>query len=68
MPTLQFKAAQRFSRFQNESQRFNDFQPKVNTMSQHTIAVTVGSLRHDSFNSKLASALSKLAPPEFLFV
>lgn len=37
-------------------------------MSKHTIVVIVGSLRHDSFNSKLASALAKLAPPDFLFV
>jgi hypothetical protein len=68
MPMLQYKTAQRFSKFQNESQRFNDFQPKVIAMSQHTIAVIVGSLRNDSFNSKLAGALSKPAPPEFLFV
>ncbi|MBC7610026.1 MAG: NAD(P)H-dependent oxidoreductase [Polaromonas sp.] len=37
-------------------------------MSENLIAVIVGSLRHDSFNSKLAGALAKLAPPEFLFV
>lgn len=36
-------------------------------MSQYQIAVVVGSLRHDSFNRKLASAIEKLAPPEFLF-
>ncbi len=36
-------------------------------MSQYTIAVIVGSLRKDSFNRTLASALAKLAPPEFLF-
>ena len=36
-------------------------------MSQFTIAVIVGSLRKDSLNRKLASALIKLAPPEFTF-
>lgn len=36
-------------------------------MSQYPIAVVVGSLRHDSFNRKLATALAKLAPPEFSF-
>jgi chromate reductase len=36
-------------------------------MSQYHIAVLVGSLRRDSFNRKLASALAKLAPSEFSF-
>jgi chromate reductase len=36
-------------------------------MSQYTIAVLVGSLRKDSFNRTLATALAKLAPPEFTF-
>jgi chromate reductase len=36
-------------------------------MAQYQIAVVVGSLRRDSFNRKLAHALSKLAPPEFSF-
>jgi chromate reductase len=36
-------------------------------MSQFPIAVIVGSLRKDSFNRKLASAVIKLAPPEFSF-
>lgn len=36
-------------------------------MSQYQIAVIVGSLRQDSFNRKLASAMAKLAPPEFSF-
>jgi chromate reductase len=36
-------------------------------MSQYQIAVIVGSLRKDSFNRALASALVKLAPPEFTF-
>ncbi len=36
-------------------------------MSQYPIAVLVGSLRRDSFNRKLASAIAKLAPPEFSF-
>jgi chromate reductase, NAD(P)H dehydrogenase (quinone) len=36
-------------------------------MSQFQIAVVVGSLRRDSFNRKLASAIVKLAPSEFSF-
>lgn len=36
-------------------------------MSQYQIVVVVGSLRKDSFNRKLASAIVKLAPPEFSF-
>ena len=36
-------------------------------MSQYQIAVIVGSLRKDSINNKLASAVIKLAPPEFSF-
>jgi chromate reductase len=36
-------------------------------MSTYTIAVLVGSLRKDSFNRALATALVKLAPPEFTF-
>jgi chromate reductase len=36
-------------------------------MSQYQIAVVVGSLRKDSFNRKLASAIAKLAPAEFSF-
>lgn len=36
-------------------------------MAQYQIAIVVGSLRRDSFNSKLAGALAKLAPPEFSF-
>ena len=36
-------------------------------MSQYQIAVVVGSLRRDSFNRKLASAVVTLAPPEFSF-
>lgn len=36
-------------------------------MSKYQIAVVVGSLRHDSFNCKLASAIEKIAPPEFSF-
>ncbi|HUH38102.1 MAG TPA: NAD(P)H-dependent oxidoreductase [Spongiibacteraceae bacterium] len=36
-------------------------------MSQYPIAVVVGSLRRDSFNRKLATALARLAPPEFSF-
>ncbi len=36
-------------------------------MSEYKIAVLVGSLRHDSFNRKMATALARLAPPEFAF-
>ncbi len=36
-------------------------------MSQITIAVLVGSLRRESFNKQLASALAKLAPDDFTF-
>lgn len=36
-------------------------------MSQYRIAVVVGSLRRESFNRKLADALIKLGPPEFVF-
>ena len=36
-------------------------------MSQYNIAVIVGSLRKDSFNRQLASAIVKLAPSEFTF-
>jgi chromate reductase len=34
-------------------------------MSKYQIAVIVGSLRRDSFNSKLANALAKMLPSEF---
>ena len=36
-------------------------------MNKYKIAVVVGSLRKDSFNRKLASAIVKLAPSEFSF-
>lgn len=36
-------------------------------MRQYTIAVIVGSLRKDSFNRQLATALARLAPQEFTF-
>lgn len=36
-------------------------------MSQTIIAVVVGSLRRDSFNRKLATAIEKLAPSDFSF-
>lgn len=36
-------------------------------MAQYQIAVVIGSLRRDSFNAKLASALAKLAPADFSF-
>ncbi|MGL4288774.1 MAG: NADPH-dependent FMN reductase, partial [Phreatobacter sp.] len=36
-------------------------------MPQYKIAVVVGSLRRDSFNRKLATAVAKLAPPTFSF-
>jgi chromate reductase, NAD(P)H dehydrogenase (quinone) len=36
-------------------------------LSQYQIAVIVGSLRKDSFNRRLASAVAKLAPSDFSF-
>lgn len=36
-------------------------------MNQYQIAVVVGSLRKDSMNRKLANAVVRLAPPEFIF-
>lgn len=36
-------------------------------MAQYKIAVIVGSLRRDSFNRKLATAIAALAPPNFSF-
>ena len=36
-------------------------------MSQYQVAVIVGSLRRDSFNRKLATALARLAPSDFSF-
>jgi chromate reductase, NAD(P)H dehydrogenase (quinone) len=36
-------------------------------MSGFQIAVVVGSLRRDSFNRKLATAIERLAPPSFAF-
>jgi chromate reductase len=36
-------------------------------MSQHRIAVVVGSLRRESFNKQLAAALAKLGPSDFAF-
>ena len=36
-------------------------------MSQYNIAVVVGSLRRDSFNRKLATAIARLAPSDFAF-
>ncbi len=36
-------------------------------MSQYTIVVLVGSLRRESFNRKLATALARLAPADFTF-
>ncbi len=36
-------------------------------MSQFQIAVVVGSLRKDSHNRRMATALARLAPPEFTF-
>lgn len=36
-------------------------------MSLYPIAVVIGSLRRDSLNRKLATAIAKLAPPEFSF-
>ncbi len=36
-------------------------------MSQKNIAIIIGSLRSDSFNAKLANALTKIAPQGFTF-
>ncbi len=36
-------------------------------MQHYQIAVIVGSLRHDSFNRRLATAMARLAPPGFTF-
>ena len=36
-------------------------------MKQYQIAVVVGSLRKESFNRKVASAIAKMAPPDFSF-
>jgi chromate reductase, NAD(P)H dehydrogenase (quinone) len=36
-------------------------------MNSYAVAVVVGSLRRDSFNKKFATAIAKLAPPEFAF-
>lgn len=36
-------------------------------MNQYQVGVIVGSLRRDSFNRQLASALARLAPPHFAF-
>ncbi|MQR01149.1 NADPH-dependent FMN reductase [Glaciimonas soli] len=36
-------------------------------MSQYQIAVVVGSLRRESFNRKMADAIVKLAPADFVF-
>lgn len=36
-------------------------------MTETSIAVVVGSLRRDSFNRRLASAIAELAPPGFSF-
>ena len=36
-------------------------------MSQYQIALVVGSLRRDSFNRKLATGVTRLAPKEFSF-
>jgi chromate reductase len=49
------------------SQRKSDIYFKEIIMIQYKIAVIIGSLRRDSFNHKLANAVVKLAPPEFIF-
>jgi chromate reductase len=36
-------------------------------MTQYQIEVVVGSLRRDSFNRKMATAIARLAPSTFLF-
>jgi chromate reductase len=47
--------------------RTNNSTAEEMEMSKYQIAVVVGSLRKDSFNRKLASAITKLAPAEFSF-
>jgi chromate reductase len=37
-------------------------------MNQYLISVVVGSLRHDSLNRKLATAIAKLGPLDFTFI
>ena len=36
-------------------------------MTEYQIAVIIGSLRRDSLNRKFATAIARLAPPEFSF-
>jgi chromate reductase len=45
----------------------NNSTVKEMEMSKYQIAIVVGSLRKDSFNRKLANAITKLAPAEFAF-
>lgn len=45
----------------------NSTNPKPNDTGTYPIAVLVGSLRRDSFNRKLATAIAKFAPAEFAF-
>ena len=49
--------------------RFTNFFSRLSEiiMDQYQIAVIVGSLRRDSFNRKLASAMAKLGPADFSF-
>jgi chromate reductase, NAD(P)H dehydrogenase (quinone) len=39
--------------------------PEETSMNQYQVGVVVGSLRRDSFNRRLANAVTKLAPEEF---
>jgi chromate reductase len=41
--------------------------PKEDSMSTHTVAVLIGSLRSGSHNRALAEALARLAPSDFAF-
>ena len=51
-----------------DAQNPRDVRRKMVRMGQYQIAVIVGSLRRESINRKLATALARLAPAEFTFV
>lgn len=52
---------------ENEQRRPNETNETETCLSQITIAVLLGSLRRESFNRKLATAVAKLAPKDFSF-
>jgi chromate reductase len=51
-----------------EQRRTNQANETETCLSQYTIAVLVGSLRRESFNRKLATAVARLAPQDFSFM